>query len=94
MGFYFRKRRSFGPLSLNLTKSGIGISTGIRGLRAGVTSHGKLFTSANVPGTGMYYRRYYGHHHSSEPSSFQIGFIVGLALPFVLALVLALWSLR
>lgn len=89
MGFYFRKRRSLGPFSLNLSKSGIGISTGIRGLRAGVTSHGKLFTSANVPGTGMYYRKYYGHHHAAEPSTFRTGFWIGVALPFLVLLWLA-----
>lgn len=92
MGFYFRKRRSLGPLSLNLSKSGIGISTGIRGLRAGVTSHGKLFTSANIPGTGMYYRRYYQHHHAGEPSTFAVGYVVGFALPFLILLYLALHS--
>lgn len=94
MGFYFRKRRSAGPLSFNLSKSGIGISTGIRGLRAGVTSHGKLFTSANVPGTGLYYRKYYGHHHAAEPSSFQVGFVIGVALPFALALLWVLTHFR
>jgi hypothetical protein len=66
MGFYFRRRKSLGPLSLNLSKSGIGISTGIRGLRAGITANGRLFTSANVPGTGVYYRRYLAQHHAAS----------------------------
>jgi hypothetical protein len=37
MGLFFRKRVGLGPLALNFSKSGIGISTGIRGLRAGLS---------------------------------------------------------
>jgi hypothetical protein len=37
MGLYFRKRIGLGPLALNFRKSGIGISTGLRGLRAGLS---------------------------------------------------------
>jgi uncharacterized protein DUF4236 len=36
MGLYFRKCLGLGPLSLNFSRSGIGISTGVRGLRAGL----------------------------------------------------------
>jgi hypothetical protein len=32
MGLYFRKRIGLGPLALNFSKSGIGISAGVRGL--------------------------------------------------------------
>jgi hypothetical protein len=32
IGLYFRKRIGLGPLALNFSKSGIGISTGVRGL--------------------------------------------------------------
>jgi hypothetical protein len=49
-GLYFRKRIGLGPLALNFSKSGIGISAGMRGLRAGVSSH---YTSAGLPGTGV-----------------------------------------
>jgi hypothetical protein len=31
MGLYFRKRIGLGPLALNFSKSGIGISAGVRG---------------------------------------------------------------
>lgn len=90
MGFYFRKRIGLGPLALNFGKSGIGLSTGIRGLRAGISSHGRLYTSANIPGTGLYYRRYYAHHHASEPSSFAVAFWLGvLAVPLFLVLLAA-----
>lgn len=92
MGFFFRKRLGLDPLALNLSKSGIGLSTGLRGLRAGISSHGRIYTSANIPGTGLYYRRYYEHHHAAEPSSFRAGFRLGVLLvPFVI-IVLIVWA--
>jgi Protein of unknown function (DUF4236) len=36
MGLFFRKRVGIGPLALNFSKSGIGISAGGRGLHAGL----------------------------------------------------------
>ncbi|MFM7316607.1 MAG: DUF4236 domain-containing protein, partial [bacterium] len=33
MGFYFRKSIGVGPFRFNLSKSGIGVSTGIPGFR-------------------------------------------------------------
>jgi len=90
MAIYIRKRRSLGPLSLNLSRSGVGISIGIRGLRAGITSHGRLFSSASLPGSGIYWRRYYSNHHAEEPTSFAAGFWLGVLLvPSVLVLIAA-----
>jgi Protein of unknown function (DUF4236) len=57
MGLFFRKRIGLGPLALNFSKSGIGISTGIRGLRAGITSHGRMYSSAGLPGEPLWTRR-------------------------------------
>jgi Protein of unknown function (DUF4236) len=48
MGFFFRKRIGLGPLAVNFSKSGIGISTGIRGLRAGISAHRGVYTSARA----------------------------------------------
>jgi hypothetical protein len=67
MGLYFRKRLGLGPLALNFSKSGIGISTGVGGLRAGISSHRRVYTSAGLPGTGLRFVKYYRHHHASEP---------------------------
>jgi hypothetical protein len=53
MGFYLRKRLGLGPLALNFGKSGNGISTGVRGVRAGLSSHRRVYTSAcnlDLPG--------------------------------------------
>jgi hypothetical protein len=40
MGLFFRKRLGLAPLALNFSKSGLGLSVGVRGFRLGVTSHG------------------------------------------------------
>jgi hypothetical protein len=45
MGLYFRKGIGLGPLVL-FSKSGIGISAGLRGLRARVQSNRRVYTSA------------------------------------------------
>lgn len=41
MPFYLRKSFSVGPLRLNLSRSGLGVSFGVRGLRAGTGPRGK-----------------------------------------------------
>ena len=40
MGFYLRKSVSVGPLRFNLSKSGIGISAGVKGFRVGAGPRG------------------------------------------------------
>jgi len=55
MGFSFRKSYTFGPLRVNLSKSGVGFSLGIKGLRAGYSANGRKYFSASVPGTGARY---------------------------------------
>jgi len=55
MGWSFRKSFSFGPLRVNLSKSGVGFSFGMPGLRAGVSSRGRKYVSAGIPGTGVRY---------------------------------------
>lgn len=57
MGFYFRKSKSFGPFRLNLSKSGIGISTGVKGARLSIGPKG---TYVNMGRNGMYYRKKIG----------------------------------
>ena len=44
MGFYFRKSFKFGPVRLNLSKSGLGLSAGVKGLRYGVRPDGTART--------------------------------------------------
>lgn len=55
MGWSFRRSLNFGPIRINFSKSGIGFSFGVPGLRGGVTSNGRKYYSAGVPGTGVRY---------------------------------------
>ena len=54
MGWYIRKSKKVGPLRINLSKSGIGVSTGIKGLRI---SKGPKGTYLNAGRGGIYYRK-------------------------------------
>ena len=53
MGFYIRKSLRVGPLRFNLSKSGIGVSAGIRGFRIGSGPHGNYI---HMGRNGLYYR--------------------------------------
>lgn len=60
MGIRFRRRVRIAPgVSLNISKSGIGISAGPPGLRAGFGVRGSHY-SAGAPGTGLHYRKQIG----------------------------------
>jgi hypothetical protein len=54
VGFYFRQSARFGPFRINFSKSGIGISAGIKGLRLGTGPRG-AYIHAGV--AGLYYRQ-------------------------------------
>ena len=58
MGFYFRKSKKIGPLKINFSNSGIGLSTGIKGTRISVNSKG---TYINLGRNGLYYREKIGN---------------------------------
>ena|SRR5579863_8488639 len=60
MGWGFRRSLKLGPLKLNFSKSGIGYSVGVRGFRVGKDAKGRSYTSASIPGTGLYSRTYSG----------------------------------
>lgn len=55
MGLYFRKSIRLGPIRLNLSKSGIGASVGITGLRYGIRPNGTEYVHAGR--YGVYYRQ-------------------------------------
>ena len=44
------------PFRVNLSKGGVGFSVGGGGLRTGVSSQGRRYSTFNLPGTGMGYR--------------------------------------
>src|SRR5579863_5314443 len=60
MGIYLHKSVKVGPLRFNLSGSGLGISTGIRGLRVGVGPRGHY---VRVGAHGVSYRASIPRHH-------------------------------
>lgn len=66
MGFYLRKSVSVGPFRFNLSKSGIGISAGVRGLRFGTGPRGNY---VHMGRGGLYYRATLPASPSSTPES-------------------------
>ena len=73
MGFFFRRSFRKGPLRVNLSKSGLGWSLGVPGLRFGKSAKGRSYTRAGIPGTGV------GWQSSGKSRS-------GCLVPIVLAL--------
>ena len=56
MGFSYRKSVRLGPFRINASKSGVGWSVGMKGVRTTVTPSGRRYTTFSVPGTGLSYR--------------------------------------
>jgi len=54
MGFYVRKAFGFGPFRLNLSRSGLGVSFGVKGARIGVGPRGSYIHAGRG---GIYYRQ-------------------------------------
>lgn len=58
MAWTFRKRIKAGPINVNLSRSGVGLSAGAGPFRAGVDAKGRRYTSVRGP-FGLYNRKYY-----------------------------------
>jgi len=58
MGWYFRRSVNVGPLRFNFSKSGVGQSFGIRGLRVGTGPRGSYVAGGRY---GIYFRQYQKH---------------------------------
>ncbi len=54
MGIYFRKSVRVGPFKFNLSKSGIGVSAGIKGFRVGTGPKGNY---VHIGAGGLYYKK-------------------------------------
>ena len=59
MGWRFRKSKKLGPLRLNFSKRGVGVSTGFKGFRIGQSPDGRRYMSIGIPGTGISYMHYF-----------------------------------
>lgn len=62
MGFYIRKSFSFGPLRINLSKSGLGVSVGVKGARVGRDARRRPYVHAGR--FGFYFRKFFGRRVS------------------------------
>ena len=89
MGIFFRKGVTLGPVRLNFSGSGVGMSAGIRGLRAGINAHGKSYVAGGR--YGVYFRHTLSdsepRERSVEAGGHWIGLLALLVLIFVLGLV-------
>jgi len=65
MGLRFRKSFSLRGLRLNISRSGVGSSWGLPGIRFGITADGRRYVALGLPGTGLYYMKYFGRWSSS-----------------------------
>lgn len=69
MGFYFRKSVKFGPMRFNFSKSGIGVSAGVKGARVSMGPRG---TYVHAGTNGFYYRQRIGgsniRSHNQRPN--------------------------
>src|ERR1700678_3419505 len=66
MGFYIRKSVSVGPFRFNLSKSGVGVSTGIKGFRVGAGPRGNYVQMGRG---GIYFRQTLPSFHGQRTPS-------------------------
>jgi Protein of unknown function (DUF4236) len=57
VGWSYRKSIKVGPFRLNLSRSGVGHSVGVRGARYTRTARGRKEMTFRIPGTGLSWRR-------------------------------------
>ena len=72
MGIIFRKGLKFGPFRLNLSKSGIGWSFGVKGVRYTKTAKGNSYGTINIPRTGISYRSNFSQAITPEITPFEL----------------------
>lgn len=60
MGFRFRKTFKAGPIRMTVSKSGIGVSAGVKGARITKPAKGKTRATVGIPGTGLSYSKTVG----------------------------------
>jgi hypothetical protein len=79
VGWNFRRSIRLGPLRFNLSKSGVGTSVGVPGVRVGKDAKGRNYQQTSVPGTGIY-RRDYSGAPTQQTSSVWKYVLIGIAV--------------
>lgn len=73
MGFRFRKSINIGGgFRINLSKSGVGYSWGVKGYRITKTAKGTIRKTASIPGTGLSYVEETSHNDKNRNKYMQI----------------------
>ena len=81
MGFYLKKAINFGPLRINFSKSGIGLSFGVKGLRIGSGANGNYIHAGCK---GLYYKKKFPDINGG----------VFAVLLILVVLVVAVWAVK
>ena len=90
MGFYVRKSFRAGPIRLNLSKSGLGASIGVKGLRIGSGPRGSYIHAGRG---GLYYRQKLGNGNKYQSTSPDITGVLGI-IGAIIALVIAIFAIQ
>jgi hypothetical protein len=70
MGIYFRKSIKFDPVRMNLGKSGIGYSIGVKGARIGISPSGQSYISGGAK--GIYFRQNLSKINSNDQTTSEL----------------------
>jgi len=73
MAWSFRRSINLGPLRINASKLGLGYSVGVPGFRVGKDARGRSYTSASIPGTGIYNRTYLKGQPANRVPAVKVG---------------------
>jgi hypothetical protein len=87
MAFYIRKSIKLGPIRLNLSKSGLGMSTGVKGARIGITPQGKKYL--HLGRGGIYYRETLPENRSDAGISWGVAFLIAMGALFLIGRIIA-----
>lgn len=98
MGFYIRKSFTAGPVRLNLSKSGLGISAGVKGFRVGSGPRGSYVHAGRG---GLYYRqnlssntKYRSTSQNSENTLKILGGIIGGFIALIIVIYTVQWFIE
>lgn len=69
MGWRYRKSYKLGGFRINLSKSGIGYSCGIPGMRFTKMANGRERTTYSIPGTGFFYVEETSSKNKNKPNN-------------------------
>ncbi len=91
MGFYLRKSFRAGPVRINLSKSGFGLSAGIRGARIGTGPRGSYIHAGRK---GLYYRKRMGSRRTRQSDTGSILTLIGFVIAITIIVYVINWFIE